>query len=221
MSSKLPGFVLDEVKFEGSIDVVRWIGDPKYLTVITNGTTGDLSAIETVGEMTKCPARTQFVVDELVNLWRDPSRHIIAFAEHRAYLTKIAEMIRTEIGVDPLVEDDVPADTLMGADGKDAAAVAAKSRIILTTYGYGGTGLSIKELNTEVLITPRRNGHRQFLARITRRNGDPTIVRKVVDMWDVKSGLKSQYYGRTPVYDGFGWPVVQRTVKHSDVKLRR
>lgn len=223
-SSKLPGYVAAEVKFEGTIDVVRWVGDPKYLRVVTNEITGDMSAVETIGEMIKCPARTQFIVDELVKEWRDPSRHIIAFAEHRAYLTKIAELIRREIGVDPLIETEAPAgtpaDTLMGADGKDAAAVAAKSRIILTTYGYGGTGLSIKELNTEFLLTPRRNGHRQFLARITRRNGDPTVPRKVVDVWDIKSALKSQFYGRTPAFTEVEWPMIQRTVKHSDIKVR-
>lgn len=195
--------------------------DPKYLTPRVNPITGDLSAVETIDELIKCPAREQFIVDELVKEWRDPARHIIAFAEHRAFLTRVAELVREAIGVDPLIETEDGADTLMGADGKDANEVAARSRIILTTYGYGGTGLSIKELNTEFLLTPRRNGHRQFINRITRRNGDPRIPRKVVDIWDIKSALKSQYYGRTPSYTEKEWPIVQRTVKYTDVTVRK
>lgn len=220
-ANKIPGYSNDEVVFTGSIDVVRFIGNPKYTKPVTNATTGDLSAVETIEVLCECPARTQFVVDELVKLWRDPTRHIIAFAEHRDYLTLLAAKIKAEIGEDVLVESETPADTLMGSDKKSAEIVASKSRIILTTYGYGGTGLSLSQLNTEFLITPRRNGHRQFLARITRRNGDPTIPRKVIDIWDVSSALKSQYYGRSPVYDGFGWPVASRTVKHSDIRIAR
>lgn len=219
MASQLPGFVKDEIKFVGKVDVVRWIGDPMYSKVVFSEN-GEVSAVGIIGEFMKCPKRNAFAVQEIVRLWKDPFRYIIAFCEHRDHLTLLAGMIRQETGYLPFIEDDQISnvDTLMGADGKDPGEVISRSRILLTTYGYGGTGLSLKELNTVVLVTPRRNGHKQFLPRAMRRNGDIRIERIIIDIWDVKSPLKSQYYGRTPSYEHFGFPVTERVVKHTDIQ---
>jgi hypothetical protein len=51
-----------------------------------------------------------------------------------------------------------------------------------------------------VLVSPRRNGSRQIIGRILRRNSDDKIIRQIVDIVDVYTPLKSQSYERIKIY---------------------
>ena len=74
-------------------------------------------------------------------------------------------------------------------------------RLILTTYQYSSTGVSIVKMNSLVLATPRRNGLEQIIGRIYRLSGDQNIERVIVDIVDNRTCLKSQFYDRKKIYD--------------------
>ena len=76
----------------------------------------------------------------------------------------------------------------------------AKAHIVLTTYGYSRRGISLPDMTSLVLVSPRRNGMRQIIGRILRRNSDETIIRQIVDIVDVCTVLKGQFAERRKIY---------------------
>jgi hypothetical protein len=81
------------------------------------------------------------------------------------------------------------------------------ARVVLTTYGYSRRGVSLPRMTAIVLASPRRNGLMQILGRITRKGDDMTIVRQVVDIVDVNTMYRGQFYDRKEAYKLRDWPV--------------
>ena len=98
---------------------------------------------------------------------------------------------------------------LRGGVAKTAVGDAKKQKahIVLTTYGFSRRGISLPDMTAIVLATPRRNGLTQILGRITRRGGDESILRVIVDIVDVRTGLKGQASDRKKVYREKGFPI--------------
>ena len=89
----------------------------------------------------------------------------------------------------------------------------AKAHIVLTTYGYSRRGISLPEMTSLVLVTPRRNGMRQIIGRILRRGSDETIIRQIVDIVDVCTVLKGQFAERKKIYKGRKYPLTKIVTK--------
>ncbi len=98
---------------------------------------------------------------------------------------------------------------------KDAQVTALKTnaRILLTTFGYSSTGISIDKMTAIVFATPRRANMQQILARILRRGGDLTITRRVIDIIDNRTPMRGQYADRALAYD-FYWMDVEMQKKN-------
>ena len=102
---------------------------------------------------------------------------------------------------DYLYPEDLNVMTLLGGAGEEEISWAKSfSRIIVTTYAYSSTGVSIDKLNAAILATPRKNGMTQILGRIYRLAGDATVTRRIVDLVDWNTPMKKQYYERRKTY---------------------
>ncbi len=146
-------------------------------------------------------------------------RHgVLVFAEHREYLPLLRDAITKTVGFSPSVPElgekggDPPEEgvtILRGgvASGVVAAARSAEARIVLITYGFGRRGVSMEQMTAAVLASPRRNGMVQVIGRILRRGSDESIVRQIVDIVDVNTGLKGQATDRRKVYKEKGYPI--------------
>jgi hypothetical protein len=99
-------------------------------------------------------------------------------------------------------DETTPISVLRGGITKDAFNMAreSKAHIVLTTYGYSRRGISLPDMTALVLVSPRRNGSRQIIGRILRRNSDDKIIRQIIDIVDVYTPLKSQSYERIKIY---------------------
>jgi len=93
-----------------------------------------------------------------------------------------------------------------GASAKDCAS-AKHARIVLTTYGYSRRGVSLTNMTTLILASPRRNGLHQIVGRITRSGSDQSIIRQVIDIKDMCSPLKNQNSERRKVYKDRKYPI--------------
>ncbi len=115
----------------------------------------------------------------------------------------------------------MPISILRGGVARDAVsnARALKSHVVLTTYGFSRRGISLPDMTALVLASPRRNGSTQTLGRILRRGSDESILRVVVDIVDVATGLKGQAAERKRAYAGKGWPVTRVQVSHAEYAL--
>lgn len=87
------------------------------------------------------------------------------------------------------------------------------ARIIIATYSYSGTGISIIRMTALILATPRYSGMKQIVGRILRRGSDPTIQRIVIDVIDQKTCLAYQFRLRRNAYNFYGATYEKITVR--------
>jgi len=143
---------------------------------------------------------------------------IFVFAELRSYLTILRdELLKSfsadEIDIPELMDTDesISESTEIGvlrggASVKDCE-LAKHARIVLTTYGYSRRGVSLTNMTTLILASPRRNGLHQIVGRITRSGSDQSIIRQVIDIKDMCSPLKNQNSERRKVYKDRKYPI--------------
>jgi hypothetical protein len=148
-------------------------------------------------------------------------RHgVFVFAEHRDFLPLLRAALLAQPGCDaddllvPELEGApaaAPVSILRGGVAKTAVGAArrAGAHIVLTTYGFSRRGISLPDMTCIIEATPRRNGLRQILGRVFRRGSDESIVRLIVDIVDVRTGLRGQFADRRKVYLEKGFPVVR------------
>ena len=228
----IPAFDASEANFSGRVRKVEYSGQPEYCeSVVTSA--GTMSAVGTIGNIIKDPARMALVTAEVDRLLRRHEqadaaknglgphpqdghvrRHgVFVFAEHREYLPALRAALVAHFGKDevvaPELEEAKSVSVLRGGAAKNAVQTARKigAHIVLTTYGYSRRGISLPDMTALVKATPRRHGGIQILGRILRRGSDQTILREVVDIVDVRTGLKSQFSDRKKDYEKKGWPI--------------
>lgn len=163
-------------------------------------------------------------------------RHcVFVFAEHRDYLPEIRESLLTRIKPEELLCEELDASQEGGGEVDEAASALVLrggatnkeidtskiARVVLTTYGYSGTGTSIPHMTAMVKASPRRNGSKQIDGRIKRVSKDPTLLkirRCIVDIRDVDTGLNSQSGTRRAAYrqNHKGWPIYQVKCGYKD-----
>lgn len=219
----IPGFDVNAVNFECEVRIVEYDGHPESCdTAVTPS--GMVSAIMTIGNILKDKCRLALVAAEVERLyWMDigmrddavPKRHgVFVFAETREYLPTLRDALLSKFSecdiLTPELDDVAPGVSLLrGGVAKTAVGDARKagSHIVLTTYGFSRRGISLPDMTSIVIATPRRNGIRQIIGRILRRNSDESIVRQIVDIVDVNTGLKSQISDRVKVYKERKYPI--------------
>lgn len=91
------------------------------------------------------------------------------------------------------------------------------ARVFLSTYKYAGTGVSIQDATAMVLLSSRRNGMRQVLARILRRGSDLAIPRVVYDIVDQATPMRFQLNTRMQDYEYYEFAVKRIRVSWADV----
>lgn len=142
-------------------------------------------------------------------------RHgVFVFAEHREYLLELraalaAEGAANEIIAPELEEKGRAVSVLRGGAARTAIGDArrAGAHIVLTTYGYSRRGVSLPDMTALVRASPRRNGSTQINGRIFRRGSDESIVRQIIDIVDVNTGLRGQFADRCKAYTARGFPI--------------
>ena len=107
---------------------------------------------------------------------------------------------------------------LRGGVARDAVgnARALRAHVVLTTYGFSRRGISLPDMTALVLASPRRHGSTQTLGRILRRGSDESILRVVVDIVDVCTGLRGQSADRKRAYTLKGYPVTKVVCSFAD-----
>lgn len=201
------------VKFTGIVKCINYYGCSKYSeTILTDR--GTSSSILTIGNLIKDPYRIELIIKEIKKLYNE-NHGIFVFAEHRDFL----DVLKTHLlEYDVRVEDDTEVneiDTSIFRGGIHKSDIQrAKdlsknrgSHIVLTTYGYSRRGISLTEMTAIIMTTPRRNGLKQIIGRILRRGSDETIIRKIVDIVDIRCNLRNQYFDRKKIYMEKNYPI--------------
>lgn len=207
------------VKFTGIVKCINYYGSYKYIEPVLNKN-GTSSTILTIGNIIQDPFRIQIIIKEIKRLYND-KHGIFVFAEHRNFLDVLKEHLT---GLDVTIEDSVAeSDTSIFRGGIHKSDIQrtkelskTRAHVVLTTYGYSRRGISLTEMTSIIMTTPRRNGLKQIIGRILRRGSDESIVRNIIDIVDVRCNLRSQYFDRKKIYIEKGYPIENIRIESSD-----
>lgn len=203
----LPGYSVDDVDFKTTVRVVQYVGPSELTKNLTHGNTGSIFCNYMYLQYMVDPYRMEYVMDAVMELY-DEGHNIFVFATEIEPLKKLKSMILSGYVFEGKVE-------LLVGGGKKMKEVS-DADIILTTYGFGGTGVSIDKMDAIVFLTPRKTGFLQFVGRILRRSGDQSKRRVIVDVVDMRTALKHQFKHRKADYDVYGCDYEYKTVSYKD-----
>lgn len=209
-AEKLPEWNAANVNFTSEVTRVLYDGHKDY-TKILESAAGIVSVPLMVNQLQEDPYRNKLIVAYAIKLY-NMGRNVFVFSDRREHLHVLAKVL-SEYKVKfeaPELEDGKKTNNpkrlagvtelMGGSTDKDIERAKNTGRIIMTTYQYSGTGVSINKMNSIILATPRKSNMNQILGRIYRLNSDATVVRHVIDLVDNKICLKSQFYTRKKTY---------------------
>jgi superfamily II DNA or RNA helicase len=200
-AEKVPKYIKDDVKFKGTVKVIRYNGHPSYTKQLRNPITLTNSAPALITQIVEDPYRNQMIVEEIMAIYKNKN-DVFAFSDRVEHLYTLETMLKANGAENVAV--------LVGGSTEDFTRhVFEKAVIILTTYPSSDTGVSIDRMTGIVFCTPRRNLMEQKLGRILRIGGDLTIERKAVDIIDEKVSLANQYGNRRKIYRAEGFSITE------------
>lgn len=211
----IEGFSYENVKFDIHVEIIKYKGAPEHTQNLTHPATGKMFCSFMYKQFMADPARNGLIVrkaEEIYN-WRSKTgqRHnLFIFLAERDSLTELKATLTTKFATDTIETPELindahattnPVEAFMGGTtAEQLINVKTRARIVLATYDYAGTGISIDRMTAIIFATPRKAKMKQIIARILRRTGDLTIPRVVVDIVDWETGLKKQVYSRKEAY---------------------
>jgi hypothetical protein len=211
-----------DIPFVGNVTKVSYTGHHDYTKPILNEKMGIISHSSMVSQLCEDPYRIHLIVKLIYGL-RKMKKNIFVFTDRRNYLDRIKK--KMEIfginGHDLLnKEDEIVVKQLMGGNTADDITDAQiHSNVILTTYPYLGTGVSIPKMDAIILASPRKSKSRQYVNRIFRLGSDYNSVREIIDIVDMSTYMKAQWYTRVKYYKEKKYPIKTQYITWVDIQL--
>jgi len=197
-------------EFRCCVRKVRYFARDEYARNLRHESTDVVFAHYMYDQFARDEARTRVIVDETRALL-NAGRNIFIFAEERAHVEAIARALddaRVASANDRECEDIAPARYVIFysgvSDEERRVALCGGARVIIATFGYSGTGISIVRMDAMILASPRYSGMKQIVGRILRRGSDAQIERVIVDIVDQKTCLARQFRLRRNAYAFYG-----------------
>ncbi len=222
-AENIPGFGYDEVIFKSTVHAIKYCGPPSHTEAKVHPTTGRLFTPYMNEQYVSDIYRCKLVLRELRRLydWRDstdPTKQhcIYVFCETVAPLAQLRKVFLEANLPVSVPELDGPEDSIQihefTGGCKDVTNITTNARIILTTYAYSSTGISVNRMTAMIFMTPRRSNMIQILARCLRRDGDRSITREYIDIIDHNTPLKYQHTTRKIAYEFYEMDIVYSKV---------
>lgn len=208
----------DVPKFTCDVEIIKYYGPDEYSKALCHESTGILFTDYMHNQAIADPYRMALVLDELKKLyeWRGPNneRHLIyVFCEKLDPLDQTFEQLKAIYGEDLAIPEFKS--LTGGASESHLAQTRESASIILTTYGYGGTGISVNRATAILFLTSRKAKMKQILARILRRGSDLSIRRQIRDIVDIRTPLQHQLKKRMIAYEFYEMNISNRYVNYT------
>jgi superfamily II DNA or RNA helicase len=220
-ATTLKGYNVENIEFKGNVTKLSYKAPDEYTQVIINEKLEMISHSSMVSQLCEDPYRIHLIVKSIFEL-KEKGKNIFVFAERRSYLTNIKNHMKLfKINSYDLLTDadgDKISQLMGGSTDDDVANAIKSSNVILTTYEYMGTGMSIPKMDAIILATSRKKKSKQYIGRIFRLGSNYKSVREIVDIVDSKIYIKSQYNIRKKYYDEKKFPITKKTIKWQEME---
>jgi superfamily II DNA or RNA helicase len=217
----LKGYTTNDIPFKGNVTKIAYNAPDAYTQIILNEKTEMISHSQMVSQLCEDPFRIHLIVKLIFEL-KVKNKNIFVFADRRSYLTQIKDHMDVfDISSYNLLNTDDKEFVMQlmgGSSDSDIKKATIKSNVILTTYQFMGTGVSIPKMDAIILATPRKKKSKQYIGRIFRLGSNYNSTREIIDIVDVNTYMKSQYYIRKQYYDDKKFPIATRKVNWNIVE---
>lgn len=198
---EIPGINIDDVKFNADVHVIEYSNTDKYNQRVLNAD-GVTMYLPTAKILVKDPNRNKLILEKLLSI-KDHNIFVLTiFREHVLELYRIISK-HLPVMAPELTEDEIV--NIMGGATIDEIDKKTDKKIIISTYKYSGTGISIDRMTALIVAAPIKKEILQVAGRIFRINKEfNNIRRKIIDINDVRSSLKTQFNTRRSEYNRRG-----------------
>lgn len=217
-SDVVPEFSIGNAPYEGEVTKVCYYGSPDFTRPLVNKVTGKTDVAKTVNMIIGDPARLNLIVYIAAECYNS-GKNLFIFADRRDFLLEIREQLGKYLQAAGISDDlDNVVRLVGGASSDDIRDAEANRSIILTTYQFMGTGVSIKKMNAIIFATPRRNKLQQFVNRIFRLGSADSSKRLVYDIVDMHIDcFVSQWRTRQELYKQKGFSIKPEKKYYTDI----
>lgn len=203
-ANELPGYSKVQDTFESDVQLIEYhaLDEHCKFEVREDGMINYASIVES---LITDPHRNNIIVESVLELMKK-KLYTFVFSDRRAHLEHLfglLEMRCKELDLPSALElPESGRNVILYGGASDDTISAAKllSTVVLTTYAYSSTGVSITKMNALVLSTPRRSNLNQISGRVFRLGSDQTVRRQIVDIVDAKMPIKRQIQERMKCY---------------------
>jgi superfamily II DNA or RNA helicase len=222
-AASLPEYSVEDAPFKGHVTQIRYYGPEQYTKHIICEKLEMASVVKIMQQAAEDPFRNKMIID-LITEYHKMNCNIFVFGTYREHLEDLRKLLhethentKSDIITDEKEEqkfNELKTIRLVGGSSEvDYAVAKNERRIIFTTYQYMGTGCSIPKMDCAIFAMPRKSKIRQYANRIFRLGSDYSITRHIVDIVDMKTILKNQWYARKKYYTEQAYDIEVRNIR--------
>ena len=149
----------------------------------------DINRPKTINKLIQIDIRNNFIIDVLKEILQEMHRKVIILSDRIDHL---------EILNDKIKELNIISGFYIGGLKQKILTESEKAQVIFASYAMAAEGLDIPDLNTLLMITPRKEVE-QAVGRITRRKDHP-VQPLIIDIVDQLPSFVRQGYNRRKFY---------------------
>ena len=153
--------------------------------------TGDVNRPKTLTKITEIEERNKFIIILIKEILEEEGRKLIILSDRLEHLNIIKDSVDL-LGI-------TTTSYYIGGMKEKKLNEASKAQVIFSTYSMSAEGLDIPELNTLLLLTPRKEVE-QIVGRITRKKDHP-VIPTVIDIIDQLPSFSRQFNSRKKFYE--------------------
>lgn len=205
-------------KFYGRAIKINYYGPDNYTKTIVNKN-GIMSPVLMAKQSLQDPIRMTISARFICDLY-DSGRNIYVFCQTKAPLKLLRRKIIKMAGRSDEYNKKIKNDTYIvtGDSTTDESNEArSEARIFLTTYSLSSKGLSLPRFDTLIFLTSMKSNMTQIVGRIFRKGSDESIQRLIIDIVDIRTKIKNQWYGRKKEYLSRGLMIEEADIKWNEL----
>jgi len=159
--------------------------------------TGDINRPKTINKIVSIGHRNKFIVDCIEEILQEPGRKILILSDRIEHLKSLKKRLdKRELAT---------TDFYIGGMKQKLLDIAEQSQVIFASYGMASEGLDIPELNTLLMVSPRKEVE-QSVGRVI-RTLNPIIRPLIYDFTDQLPSFINQCKHRVKLYKKNGFEI--------------
>jgi superfamily II DNA or RNA helicase len=162
---------------------------------------------KTINKLIEIEKRNQFIIDQIKEILDEEGRKLIVLSDRVEHLTILKEMLdKLELATTSFY---------IGGMKQSKLDESEKAQIIFGTYSMASEALDIPELNTLIMVTPRKEIE-QTVGRITRKK-DHIVQPLIIDIVDQLVSFNRQGQARKKFYEKKDFQIKMYEVEENEI----